>query len=156
MLAVIDGLVPLRNDAERHLLLRPLVALGASQDLDFRGLAFLIQVKDSDLMSRLDLAEAQFKTAVVVLAERNATHLRMQERLAASGVRTGEINSEALSPIVGRDVVLQLKQMTDGLYESTERALAINRACVDAIQQFMLTASPGERVPRVIDEPRSK
>jgi len=146
-----------RRDPERHLRLHPpAVAAGASQALDFTKLGFLVSIKDSDLLSRLDFAEVQFRMATAALAERSAIHLRLQERLAASGAEYGPINSDSISAIVGRDVVLQLKGTTDALYQYVDAALDSNRTCLDAVQQVMREEFPRERVPRVIEDEKKK
>lgn len=125
--------------------------------MDFSRLAFLTSIKDSDLLSRLDVTEVQFRSVVDVLTERNAMHFRFQERVAAaSEASLARVDSDALSRVVGRVVVLQLKEMTDALYRGVEDALESNQVCLCAVQDAMRTVFPRERVPRVIqDEERA-
>ncbi len=140
-----DQLAPMRDDPSRHLLLRPPLFGRAPLPLDLTKLVFLIKLhKSGSLISQLDLAEARFSFVERLLEERRNLHYRVQDRLAATGEAWGDgaTLEEAVTAVVGRPSVLQLKQMTDALYESVAPALATNRECVTAIQEFIKEQFP--------------
>ena len=147
-------LEPLRGDAERHLLMKPLFGAGPLQSLDFKKLVFLLKFKETgSLISELHLAEARCQTAVELVQERNGVHSRFQARLEVAPEGSGEINSDSISLLVGRSTVQQLRALTDGLYLAVADGISTNRTAASGIQEFMKTAFPNERVPRLIEGP---
>ena len=138
-----------RSSPIRHLELPPLAINPGYQPLQLAKLTFLLKSKKSGLISELELADFRFQAVVSVLDRRNRLHLEMQSRIDASRPTGPEIPVDALPGIVGRSVITQLRQTTDGLYELNASALATNRETYDALASFLRATFPKEPIPLV-------
>ena len=150
-------LEPLRENPGRHFLLRPTWHAAPTDALDVQALGFLLSKGDPDLLNRLVITEAKYKTFLTVLERRNATHIRFQERLEVSANSTGASSASFsdLARIAGPRASSELRESTNSLFELVEDAIDSNRKACDGLSDAVKTLYPKEKMFTVRDLPPS-
>lgn len=123
---------PLKDDDERHRLVKPITQPGTLHALDFTKINFLIsrkfttikQGRFSNLLLELSVTQEKLNTLLDGLNERNRIHLNYQKELRTI------LDSRMLvnAPMRKEDYAIppyeqQLKDLTDDIYELTEQLM---------------------------------
>src|SRR5207248_1171033 len=89
-------LEPQRENPIRSYSLHPILMVPPDERFDLASLSFLLSSKEAQLLNTLGVAEAQYRTVVALIEQRNALHQTFQSRLedvrAATGVAEGTLD----------------------------------------------------------------
>ncbi len=91
------------------------------------------------MLNTIGVAEAQYRTVVALVEQRNALHLAFQSRFEAVRLATGASGGtvDDIRAIAGPVLSRQLEMLTDELYASTEHAIGFNRdSYIEAVASF--------------------
>jgi hypothetical protein len=103
------------------------------------ALSFLLNSKEGEWLNKLGVAEAQYRSVVALVEQRNQLHLAFQAKLQASSesARTSEGTLGDIRGIAGKMLGRQLEDLTDELYRTTEHSIGFNRdVYVAAVSSF--------------------
>lgn len=89
--------------------------------LPMSRLGFLLKSHDGDILNRLALVERAFLTILDTNLRRNDVHVRFQERARSVLIPGNEMRLQELEDLVGVDLALQLKQLTEHLLSDVPR-----------------------------------
>jgi len=122
-------LAPKREHPIRAYAIHPIVSVPSTDALDVRALAFLLSAGEGELLNRLTVAEAKYRTLVALVEARNAVHLSFQEKLEAAqqAMQVSEGTLDDIRRITGPVISKRLEQMTDDLYQLADDAIRFNR-----------------------------
>jgi hypothetical protein len=99
------------------------VAWNERSELPMNRLGFLLRSHDADILNRLSMVERGFLTVLATTRLRNEIHYKYQER-ARSIMRPGEaVPSHVVEELVGFDLAMQLKQLTEQLKADIPRTV---------------------------------
>lgn len=107
---------PLREDKDRHLMLKPFFVHAEYPHVNIASLTFMLKGEGAQLLNEIMVVGHQFDTLLGALEQRNVRHEAMQRRTSECG------------PQVGLDhaTVMILKDVTDSIYglgDDVEREL---------------------------------
>lgn len=124
-------LLPHRDNPIRSYAIHPVLAVPPHERFDLSSLSFLLGSKEAQVLNTLGVAEAQYRTVVALIEQRNALHLTFQSRLEAVRAVTGaaEGTLDDIRAIAGSMLSRQLEELTGELYRATEHAIGFNRDC---------------------------
>ena len=128
------------------------ISLGfTSPKLNVSKLAFLLEGPDPNLLNRLVVGEQQYEMVRNILTLRNQRHEEMQSRAAALQAQGNDTleNEEAWYRMVGKDRIVQLRDLTTGLFGILKDAIPLFEANIKRLSEFSSTYFPDRRTPRV-------
>lgn len=148
------------TDPLRYVLFRPLHIVGPSLTLDFDELSFLAELPDSTLLSELEEFDLLLRELVSYFERRAAMHVQLQNRSVAAGGQDQLVQmlherkdddefERVLLGVVGPDVALPLRTLTDEVYRLHARALGSSKTLFVKTQDAMRLLCRGARVPRL-------
>lgn len=122
-------LIPRRENPIRAYCLHPIVVAPPDERVDLLALSFLLSSKEAELLNKLGVAEAQYRSVVALVKQRNELHLAFQAKLQAASAATGtsEGTLDDIRGIAGKVLSRQLEDLTDELYRTAEHAIGFNR-----------------------------
>jgi hypothetical protein len=113
-------------------------------------LAFVLEGPDPDLLNRLTVGEQRYDAVRTIIAARNDAHAALQRRAAALQVQdVAAMERAAFEVALGKDLVTQVKDLTTGLFENHESALALLKQSLEGIETFASVMFPEKRRPKV-------
>jgi hypothetical protein len=114
--------------------------------------------KEAELLNKLGVAEAQYRSVVALVEQRNQLHLVFQARLQAANAATGmsEGTLEDVRGVAGKMLGRQLEDLTNELYRTTEHAIGFNRDVYVAAVSSFKRLFPKSSMFGVEDLPLSK
>ena len=141
---------PVRNDAARHLRMRPIAIHLPMPEIDLNSLSFLIE-GDPNLVSRLSVAQDGAVSAVAMIAERSRVYIEdVQPRLEAAGARQGgDYLHSDLETMMGPRVMAILKQGTDAAIDLVDTAEHDLRVVAEELSQALKGIFPKQIVLRL-------
>jgi hypothetical protein len=82
-------LLPQRENPIRAYGLHPILVAPPHERFDLPALSSLLSSKEAELLNKLGVAEAQYRSVVALVEQRNQLHVAFQARLQAAGAATG-------------------------------------------------------------------
>jgi hypothetical protein len=151
-------LLPQRDNPIRAYSLHPILIVPPHERFDLPALAFLLGTKEAELLNRLVVAEAQYRSVVAVVEQRNQLHLAVQAKLQATSEVTGasEGTLDDIRVLAGKMLARQLEDLTSELYRTTEHAIGFNRDVYVAAVSSFKQLFPKSSMFGVEDLPLSK
>lgn len=146
--------MPRREDPIRAYSLHPILVAPPHESVDLLALSFLLSSKEAELLNKLGIAEAQYRTVVALVEQRNQLHLAFQDRLQAAGTSEGTLDD--IRGIAGKMLSRQLEEMTSEMYRTTEHAIGFNRDVYVAAVSSFKRLFPKSSMFGVEDLPLSK
>lgn len=132
-------LLPHRESPIRAYSLHPIVIAPPQERFEISALSFLLSSKEAELLNRLGVAEAQYRSVVALLEQRSELHRVFQGKLEATSAVTGQSEGtlDDTRAIAGMMLGRHLEGLTDELYRTTEHAIGFNREVyVAAVSSF--------------------
>jgi hypothetical protein len=151
-------LLPRREDPIRAYSLHPILVAPPHESVDLLALSFLLSSKEAELLNKLGVAEAQYRTVVALVEQRNQLHLAVQARLQAASdtAGTSEGTLDDIRNIAGTMLCRQLEDLTSELYRTTEHSIGFNRDVYVAAVSSFKRLFPKSSMFGVEDLPLSK
>jgi hypothetical protein len=151
-------LSPRREDPIRPYSLPPILVAPTHEHIDLLALSFLLSSKEAELLNKLGVAEAQYRTVVALVEQRNQLHLAVQAKLQAASDTTGMSQGtlDDIRGIAGKMLSRQLEDLTNDLYRTTEHAIGFNRDVYVAAVSIFKRLFPKSSMFGVEDLPLSK
>jgi len=150
-------LMPRREDPIRAYSLHPILVAPPHESVDLLALSFLLSSKEGELLNKLGVGEAQYRSVVASVEQRNQLHLAFQARLqAAAATGTSEGTLDDIRGIAGTMLCRQLEDLTGELYRTTEHAIGFNRDVYVAAVSSFKRMFPKSSMFGVEDLPLSK
>ena len=146
-------LEPNRKDPLRAFL-PPVLRSPLASSIEWTELTFLLNPPgQGDLLNRFALGDEIFRTVVGLVEKRIEIHSRFQEQFALWEREHRNIDVELsfdlIRHAVGPTLTIQLRDVTDHLYESVDRALAANREVYSLMTLSFARLFPNETHARV-------
>jgi hypothetical protein len=132
-------LEPKRDHPIRAYAILDIMSAPPLETFDVQALAFLLGTGEANLLNRLTVAEAKYRSVVALVEARNSVHRDFQAKLEAAQ-RTApdsEPTIDELRRIAGKVISSRLEQMTEALFRDADDAILFNRdTCVSATESF--------------------
>ena len=130
----------------------------AAPTLNIPELAFTFESADPDLLNRLVIGEARYQTVRKTIIIRNENHLAVQSRAAALQAKgiDGAEDEETFSRLLGKDLVVQLNDMTAELFAANRDAILLSEANLRDITALSAELFPKRRPPKIEVVPKGK
>jgi hypothetical protein len=147
-------LMPRREGPIRSYSLHPILVAPPHERVDLLALSFLLSSEEGELLNKLGVAEAQYRSVVALVEQRNQLHLAFQARLQAPGTPEGTVDD--IRSTAGKMLSRQLEDLTNELYRTTEHAVGFNRDVYVAAVSSFKRLFPKSSMFGVEDLPLSK
>ena len=118
---------PMKDNTNRHLILKPFSVLAQFPPLDIASLVFMLDGDNAQLLNELMISEHKFRTLLGALDQRNERHEIMQQRMAKLGP---EATLDAATIAI-------LKDMTDSIYGLCDDALQGLQEAFEKLKTFI-------------------
>ena len=148
----------LESQPDAWLRLYPMSLGFAAPTVNIPELAFAFESSDPDLLNRLVVGEARYQTVRKTITLRNDKHCALQRRadaLQAKGIDNTK-DVETFSRMLGQDLVVQLKDMTAGLFAANRDAILLLEENLKDITELSTELFPKRRPPKFEFVPKDK
>jgi hypothetical protein len=144
-----EHLQPLRNYADRDLLLKPLAYFQDIPTVDLDSIDFILDSSDPDLLNVLLDCQNKWNNVNGLAGLRSSEYRRFQERLAQAE-RQGELPPRTtptdIRATVGGEMSGSLRSLTDLLYDALDKAVQANEDSFKRLSDQLRRQFPGQRV----------
>lgn len=120
-------------------------------------LQFLLQVEHADTYVTLMLEEERVLLALSLITARSNLVLNVVfPRMEGAGIKVGQsVASDQIQPVLGVDVIHQLKEITTALFKNIDEDLVSLRAAYDKMRSTMKILYPDRKFVQVMFEESS-
>jgi hypothetical protein len=132
------------------LALHPALPNFTSTRIDAATLTFLLEGDDPDLLNRVMVGQKMFEKVGALLGIRDQIHLELQRRAAT--LRAQNVNpatDDQMILLLGKDLVGQLNDITQGLIDKTNDAIGLMTSNLDDITAVSAKRFPKRRAPKI-------
>ncbi len=149
----------LRDDPDRDLKLPPAPLIAPDGRINLEDFGFLLE-RDANVLHRLTNADLRFRCLVGWMEVRNALHLRFQEQLQVfqrtANPPAQKDDYDDVREFIGRSMELQLRHLTDAIFDVAEDAETGNRKAELLLREIGARDYPNDRLFKIEDVPPDK
>ncbi len=152
----LDGL---RDDPDRDLKLLPTPPIAPEVRIDIEDLGFLLE-RDGYVLNRLANADLRFRSLLGWMAVRNEVHQRFQEQVQifqrTANPPPDKEGFDDVRTFIGRMMELQLRDLTNSIFEIAELALSGNRKAESLLRDVAARDYPDDKLFKIVEMPPDK